>query len=328
MAIYHPVPEERVGLPLDEFLCLLYPGVSKGFLRAALREGEIEVVGEKSLAGRRVKATDVIAVHADETTFPRRLAPKMKAPEVLFEDEQVLVINKPDGLAVEPERWDPNGPCVSAQLNAWSPGVGDYRPRLVHRIDKDTSGALMAAKTLEAERELCQAFEDHTVEKVYWAIVDGEFPAADGERVRIEHRLAPEPRKAGRMRVVSKNGKACQTDVWVEQRFRGFTLVGCSPITGRTHQIRVHLAEEGFPLMVDPFYGRRDKLFLSEIKANFKHKKGATERPLMPRLTLHARSIAWPRPGTDGTLTDRVEAPLPKDFERTLKQLHKVRPPA
>ena len=331
MVTYHPVPVERVGLPLDEFLCLLYPGVSKGFLRGAIRDGEIEVVGEETIPSRRLRISDVICVHVDETAFPRRKAPRgqrLGAPTILFEDERVLVVDKPAGIAVEPERWDPGGPCVSRWLTEWAQGQGDYRPRLVHRIDKDTSGALLAAKDLDAERELRQAFEAHTVDKVYWALVDGEFPGAPGERQRIEHRLAPEPKKAGRMRVVTKQGKACATDVWVEERFRGFTLMGCAPITGRTHQIRLHLAEEGFPLMVDPFYGRRDQLLLSEIKAGYKAKKGAPERPLMPRLTLHARSIAWPRPGGDGADMDRAEAPLPKDLERTLKQLRKVRPPS
>ncbi len=330
MVQYHPVPEERVGLPLDEFLCALYPGVSKGFLRAAIRDGSIEVVGEETVPGRRLRAADVICVHLDEESFPRRAGSRgarQPAPDVLWEDERVLVIDKPPGIAVEPERWDPEGPCVSRWLTDWAATQGDYRPRLVHRIDKDTSGALMAAKDLDAERDLRQAFEAHQVNKVYWALVDGEFPAAAGERVRIEHRLAPDPKKIGRMRAVSKQGKACATDVWVEERFRGFTLVGCAPITGRTHQIRVHLAEEGFPLMVDPFYGRRDQLLLSEIKAGYKAKKGATERALMPRLTLHARSIDWPRPGSDGAQRDRTEAPLPKDFHRTLQQLRKVRPP-
>ncbi|HPF14290.1 MAG: RluA family pseudouridine synthase [Planctomycetes bacterium] len=333
MVTYFPVPEERVGLELDEFLCLLYPGASKGFLRSAIRDGDIEIVGKDALVARHLKAQDVICVHLEEHEIPRQRSTSKIELNILFEDDRVLVVDKPPGIAVEPERWDLEAPCVSGLLldmAARRSEGGDpaFRPRLVHRIDKDTSGALLVAKDLDAERELRQAFEAHRIQKVYWALVDGEFPAEPGERVRIDLALAPEPKKVGRMRVVASRGRASQTDVWVEQRFRGFTLVGCAPITGRTHQIRVHLAHEGFPLAVDPFYGRRDQLLLSEIKAGYRHKQGASERPLMPRLTLHAHSIAWPRPGVDGDVFDRAEAPLPKDFASTLKQLAKVRPPA
>jgi 23S rRNA pseudouridine955/2504/2580 synthase len=119
------------------------------------------------------------------------------------------------------------------------------------------------------------------------------------------------------------DGKPSRTRIQVEQRFEGYTLLRCNPLTGRTHQIRVHLSWAGFPLVIDPTYGRRETLKLSEIKRGYKAKRGAEERPLMARLTLHAAAIAWP--ADDGQLT-RVEAPLPADFTRLLRQLSKVRP--
>ncbi len=331
MVTYHPVPEERVGLEFDEFLCLLYPGVSKGFMRRAIREGNIEIVGKEPRETRRLRMQDVIAVHLEESEFPKRVKGGIGKLQVLFEDDNVMVINKPAGIAVEPERWDKNAPCITGMLLDWAEaqageGAEPVRPRLVHRIDKDTSGALLVAKNLETERELRKGFEAKTIDKHYLALVEGEFPAQDGERIAIEHAIAHEPKKEGRMRVVETKGRASHTDVWTEQRFRGYTLVGCAPRTGRTHQIRVHLAYEGFPLAVDTFYGRRDALMLSDIKAKYRPKSGAPERPLMPRLTLHAFKISWPRPGGGGEIMDSVEAPLPKDFQRTLKQLAKVRP--
>ncbi len=331
MVTYHPVPEERVGLEFDEFLCLLYPGVSKGFMRRAIREGNIEIVGKEPRETRRVRMQDVIAVHLEESEFPKRVRGGKTKIEVLFEDESVLVINKPAGIAVEPERWNKEAPCITGMLLEWAEsqvadGAEAVRPRLVHRIDKDTSGALLVAKNLETERILRKGFEAKTIEKHYLALVEGEFSAQDGERIAIEHSIAHEPKKEGRMKVVETKGRKSHTDVWVEQRFRGYTLVGCAPRTGRTHQIRVHLAYEGFPLAVDSFYGRKDALNLSDIKSKYRPKAGAPERPLMPRLTLHALSISWPRPGTNGEVMDRAEAPLPKDFTRTLKQMAKVRP--
>ena len=184
MVTYVPVPQERVGLEFDEFLCLLYPGVSKGFLRRAIREGDIEVVGAKPLASHKMKLTDVVAVHTNEEDFPARTKGGTHSPTILFEDERVLVIDKPAGMAVEPERWDKEAPCVSGMLLDWAGEETDenLRPRLAHRIDKDTSGVLLVAKDLEAERELRMAFENRTVNKVYWALVDGEFPRRTGKR--------------------------------------------------------------------------------------------------------------------------------------------------
>lgn len=331
MVTYHPVPEERVGLEFDEFLCLLYPGVSKGFIRRAIRDGSIEIVGRAPRETRRLRMQDVIAVHLEESDFPKRVKGTGNKIEVLFEDDSVMAINKPAGIAVEPERWDKEAPCITGMLLDWAKtqveeGEEPIRPRLVHRIDKDTSGVLLVAKNLEAERELRKGFEAKTILKHYLALVEGEFPAKDGEQIAIEHSIAHEPKKEGRMKVVQTKGRASRTDVWTEQRFRGYTLVGCAPRTGRTHQIRVHLAFEGFPLAVDSFYGRRDVLLLSDIKAKYRAKTGAPELPIMPRLTLHAKSISWPRPGSAGEIMDSAEAPLPKDFARTLKQMAKVRP--
>ena len=177
--------------------------------------------------------------------------------------------------------------------------------------------------------------------KRYLALVEGELPLGDGEAMLIDRPVGPEPRRSGRMRVDAA-GKPSRTRVEVAERFGGYTWARCEPLTGRTHQIRVHLASEGFPLAVDPQYGRRDELLLSSLKANYRAKPGRTERPLLDRLSLHASEIGWraplelpadagsaePGPAPAGELAPlRVEAPLPKDLARTLKQLAKVRPP-
>ena len=327
------VPEERHGVELDEFLCLYYVGVPKGFLRRLVREGRVLVDGIGAKTSQRLRGGQVLIVDLDEDELPARpVAPSFRV-SILYEDEDVLVVDKPAGIAVEPERWARHLPSLAGALvelareRAEAGGVGgEHRYRLAHRIDKDTSGCLLVAKHLEAERALRIAFSEGRVHKEYLALVEGEHPLGDDESETSDAPIGPDPRKSGRM-VVSKDGKPSRTEVRVAERFRGFTLLSCRPVTGRTHQIRVHLAQAGYPLAVDPQYGRRDELFLSGIKADYRPKRGRPERPLIARLTLHAHALHVPDPsaGADAVRC-RIEAPLPKDYSTTLKQLRKVRP--
>jgi 23S rRNA pseudouridine1911/1915/1917 synthase len=327
------VPAERAGLELDEFLCLQFPEFNKGFLRRAVRDGLILIDGMRANPSQRLRADQVLIVDLDEET-PKSgpVAPEAALP-ILFEDDDLLALDKPAGLAVEPERWARGAASLAGALLALarvrSGGAADesvpleLRLRAVHRLDKDTSGVLIVAKHLEAERVLRGAFEHDQVRKTYWAMVEGEHPLRDGEEQVIDLALGPDARRSGRM-VVDPAGKSARTRVRVLQRFTGFTWLACQPETGRTHQIRVHLAAVGFPLAVDPLYGRRDELKLSNVKAGYRVKRGQPERPMIARLTLHAAAIEVPSP-RDPARTLRVEAPLPKDLAQLLKQLAKVR---
>lgn len=329
------VSPERAGLELDEFLCLHYPGVAKGWWRRQVRAGRVLVDGQGTEPSVHLRPEQVVIVEVEvEEHPPAPVAPPIEVPR-LFEDERVAVVDKPAGLAVEPERWAHALPTLSGALllQARTRGVEDpppdgaplpFRPRLVHRLDKDTTGCVIVAKDLEAERALRAAFEEGAVEKEYLAVVEGEHPLADDESELVDRRIDVDTRRGGRVRVVESGGKAARTRLRVAERFRGFTLLRCYPETGRTHQIRVHLTSEGFPLAVDPQYGRRDELLLSEIKSGYRPKRGRPERPLMGRLTLHAARVAFPHP--DGGRRE-VTAPLPPDLERLLKQLRKVRAP-
>jgi 23S rRNA pseudouridine1911/1915/1917 synthase len=340
---YIVVPPERAGLELDELLCLLYPERSKGYLRRQVRKGAILLDGSLTAPSRRVRAEQVLVVDFDESERPSKppVSPGRRIP-VLYEDDDVLVVDKPAGLAVEPERWAREEACVSGALLELARSRSekregerrglDQRLRLVHRLDKGTSGALLAAKHLTAERALRQAFEERRISKVYLALVEGEHPLADGEAEEIDLPLGEDSRKGGRQCVSPRRGKPAQTRVMVERRFHGYTLLRCEPRTGRTHQIRVHLAAAGFPLAVDPLYGRWDNLPLSRIKAKYRPKRGRPERPLIDRLTLHAAEIEIPEispvvseeEGAAKTRV-RVRAPLPGDMVRALSQLEKNR---
>jgi 23S rRNA pseudouridine1911/1915/1917 synthase len=325
------VPAERVGLELDEFLCLVFPERSKGFLRAQIRAGRILIDGQPAHPSARLKLSQVVLLEEDPEEWPEPNAPE-RGPElaILHEDEHLLAIDKPAGLACEPERWEKDKASLAsavldlARARAQAAGTElplDWRPRLLHRLDKDTTGVALVAKTLECERAVRAAFESGAVEKVYLALVEGEYPLRDGEEDRIEFALAPDARRSGRMVVDALEGKSARTLVRVAQRFRGYTLVECRPQTGRTHQIRVHLAERGFPLVVDSLYGRRRSFALSEFKAGYRKKRGQSERPLIERHTLHAARLSLELFGARRIF----EAPVPADLERTLKQLARHR---
>ncbi len=329
------IPAERAGLELDEFLCLLFPDWNKGALRRQVRDGAVLIDGQPARPSQRLRPEQVLSLDIDDSRAPLRpVAPRQRPLDILFEDDSVLVVNKPADLATEPERWAREAPSLAGALLALAESRGPedeelvFRPRLVHRIDKGTSGAVIVAKNLETGRHLRAAFDQRGVEKEYLALVEGEHPVADGAEELLDFPIGPDPRKSGRMMVSSK-GKPSRTRVSVAERFSGYTLVLCRPETGRTHQIRVHLAHAGFPLAIDSLYGRRDQINLSEFKSGYRPKRGQQERPLMARLTLHAAAVTFPTVASeaDGRTPgeQRVEAALPKDFERVLAQLRKVR---
>jgi 23S rRNA pseudouridine1911/1915/1917 synthase len=338
------IPPERNGMELDEFLCLSFPLLNKGFLRRQVREGRVLVDGTPAIPSQRLRGEQVLSIEfeEDESLPEEPVAPSVRIP-VLYEDEHVIAVDKPAGLAAEPERWARSnaslaGALLDLALERSGASVDDpltpvpplsFRPRLLHRLDKDTTGVVLVAKDLESERRLRSDFDEGRVHKRYLALVEGEFPLADGAHEVIDLPVGPDERKSGRMRVDPEGGKPAQTRVSIERRFHGFTLLACEPLTGRTHQIRVHLREIGFPLAVDPVYGRRRSLALSEFKRAYRKKPGQVESPLIERLTLHAASIDFPDPDAETSKLGgrvRVESPLPKDLTRVVKQLAKFRP--
>jgi 23S rRNA pseudouridine1911/1915/1917 synthase len=234
--------------------------------------------------------------------------------DILLEDDHLLVVNKPAGVLTVPGR---QGSGSLREVLARLSGR-EQTFRVVHRLDRETSGVLVLAKTVEAQRALSDQFFHRQVEKAYLGIVRGR-PEDDSGMIVAP--LAPNPRVTGRMMVSSK-GKPAQTRWRVAERYGPAALLRCWPLTGRQHQIRVHLKLIGFPLLVDALYGRAETFYLSEFKTDYRPSSRREERPLIERLTLHAEAIAFTHPATGQPV--RVEAPQPKDFRATVTQLRKL----
>ncbi len=233
--------------------------------------------------------------------------------EIIYEDDAIVIVHKPANFLAIPDRYV-----------AEKPNLVDFLKKrygeifVVHRLDKETSGIICYAKNAESHRHLSKQFEDRTVKKIYKVLVEGNVHQPKGI---IDKPIARHVSIAGKMRIHA-SGKASVTHYEVEQHIGDYTLVQADIKTGRTHQIRIHFAAIGYPLMIDGMYGRQDSFFLSSIKQKkFNIGKDQEERPLMSRTTLHSWKLSLDHPVT-GERMDFI-APLPKDFRAVLKQLEK-----
>lgn len=241
--------------------------------------------------------------------------PMVIARHLIEEQEDLVVINKPAGLLVIPDRFHPEWPCLSRMLEARYGKIW-----VVHRLDRDTSGVIVFARSEAAHRHLSAAFQERKVEKTYLGLVTGRPPQTEG---RIDTPIMEHPGKGGQMRVGSR-GKPAVTTYEVLQSFGLYSLLRLQIHTGRTHQIRVHLQSIGHPIAMDPLYGQGEPFYLSRVKRGYRMGRfQEEEKPLMSRMALHASALAL----TDEKGQRRLfEAPLPKDFQAVLHQLRKLPP--
>ncbi len=294
---------EAVGR-LDRTLIPRFPGVSRAKVQALIRAGKVRVNGRVvRKPGLAVGPSDTIQV-APLPLSEARLLPEPIPLEILYENESLVLINKPAGMVVHPGAGHPRATLVHAAL-AHAPelhGVGEEsRPGIVHRLDKDTSGVMVVAKTVETLMNLQQQFRRREVEKVYLALVDGTPPSSSGQ---IEAPLARSPRHRKRIAVVQGAGsRVAVTRFRTRERFAKHSLLELRPLTGRTHQIRVHLQFLGCPVVGDRVYGRR--------------------RPTLPvaRQQLHAWRLSFQLPGEQERRT--FEAPIPVDIREAIRLARK-----
>jgi 23S rRNA pseudouridine1911/1915/1917 synthase len=296
------------GARLDQFL-VQQSGWSRARLQKLLRSGLVLVNGRPRPASYRVRPGDGVTVTVPEPS-PTPLAPEALPLAILFEDQDLLVVNKPPGLVVHPGAGHRAGTLLNALVHH-CPELKDIgevsRPGLVHRLDKDTSGLIVVAKTALAHAALVAQFQAHAITKIYLALVWGRLPETQG---RIEKEVGRHPTARQKMSVHPRRGKPAVTFWRVIQEFPGpLTLVELSPQTGRTHQLRVHLASEGHPVLGDATYGGG----VSRLKG---HPALTRLKPLVHRQLLHAWRLGITHPRTKEPLN--WEAPLPEDFRRVV----------
>lgn len=319
------VPPAAAGQALRLFLGDSLPLEPEDFLRQAVLDGRVTLDGQAIFARQVMRAGEKVQVRGLDEARAEYKGEIARAP-VLYEDEHVIVLNKPAGCTVVRERRSEICPFqagVLAHLRASPQSAAAamrarYRPRAVHRLDRDTTGSVAFAKSREGELSLAQQFQERTVRKEYLAIVCGE-PAED--RGEIDAAISEKDGEIERMAVGERGGKQSLTQYEVVERFHGYALVRAEPKTGRRHQIRLHLAHIGHPVLADRLYGGGSELMLSSLKRRYRLAEGKREKPLISRPALHAAALTFLPVGS--VEMRRVEAPLPRDMEVALKMLRK-----
>ncbi len=299
------VPAECAGSRLDAALAQLLPDYSRNRLAGWVKDGLVTV--DDKPASPKTKLWGGETLRVDIQPDPEEVAfqPENIPLDVIYEDEAILVIDKPAGLVVHPGSGNWSGTLLNGLLHAYPELKTVPRAGIVHRLDKDTSGLMVVARTLPAQNHLVKQLQAHTVKRHYLAIAQG-LVKRDGT---VDAPIGRHPRERIRMAVVG-TGKHAVTHYRVLEKFDGFTLVECRLETGRTHQIRVHMAHIGHPLAADPVYSGRAKRLEPEIMLALED---------FDRQALHARKLSLVHPVTGKTMTWR--SPIPIDFESLLNTM-------
>lgn len=291
------IPEEMRGRRLDQALAELVQDYSRSRLQQWIRSGEVTLDGRQPQARAKVSGGETVRIDAEIVAQTASEAESIPL-NIVYEDADLLVINKPAGLVVHPAAGNPVGTLLNALLNHDAALVGLPRAGIVHRLDKNTSGLMVVARTLTAHKRLVEALQARTVKRIYLTIVHSVLTAGGC----IEAPIGRHPVDRKRMAVVA-NGKESVTHYRVEERFRAHTLVRVQLETGRTHQIRVHMAHQHIPVLGDPVYGGRLRLpkggdeHFREVLSSFR------------RQALHATQLGLLHPVSGEEMSWQAEVP-------------------
>ncbi|WP_339615920.1 23S rRNA pseudouridine(1911/1915/1917) synthase RluD [uncultured Gilvimarinus sp.] len=303
------VPAQMHGLRLDQAAATLFPDYSRARLQSWVKAGQLTVDGcqvrprHKLLGGERVQLEA-------ELTPEGEWLPEEIPLDIVFEDESLMVINKPAGMVVHPAAGNYSGTLVNALLHYCPPQVNLPRAGIVHRLDKDTSGLMVVAKTLPAHANLVAQLQARTVSREYEALACGDMTGGG----KVDAPINRHPRLRKQMAVVTHGGKEAVTHYRLLARLSGYSHLRLKLETGRTHQIRVHMAHIRHPLLGDPVYGKRPS------KLHTLARELATTLRDFPRQALHAAQLGLDHPVTGEYM--QWQAPLPEDMAQLLHALH------
>ena len=289
---------------IDRYLTEMLPEQSRSFFQKLIRDGFVIVNHIIVKVNYRLKTGDVIEIDIPDAV-PTEIVPENIPLDILYEDDDLLIVNKPKGMVVHPAVGHSTGTLVNAIMYHCQGNLsginGEIRPGIVHRIDKDTTGSLIICKNDEAHRNIAEQIKEHSVTRRYVGVVAGTFSEESGT---VEGAIGRHPNDRKRMTINEKNGKPAVTHYKVLERFGAYTFIECQLETGRTHQIRVHMASIGHPLVGDITYG--------PAKCPFKHLQGQC---------LHAMVLGFVHPRTNEYI--EFSAPLPEYFTDLLENLRK-----
>ncbi|MEI3519881.1 MAG: RluA family pseudouridine synthase [Anaerosacchariphilus sp.] len=297
------VSPEDAGVRIDKYLAEQLPDITRSYLQKLLKDGSVQMNGKPVKASTKTAVGALIALTIPEPEEPEIL-PENIPLDILYEDSDVILINKPKNMVVHPAAGHYTGTLVNALMyhcRGDLSGInGVLRPGIVHRIDKDTTGVLIVCKNDRAHNALAEQLKEHSITRKYRAIVCGNLKEDEGT---VDAPLGRHPQDRKKMAIVRSGGKRAVTHYRVLERFGNYTYIECRLETGRTHQIRVHMASLGHPLLGDEIYGRAKSPFKLEGQ------------------TLHAMVLGFIHPTTGEYM--EFEAPLPEYFEKLLEKLRK-----
>ncbi|MDL2302504.1 RluA family pseudouridine synthase [Lachnospiraceae bacterium OttesenSCG-928-D06] len=295
------ISEEMAEERIDKCVSVLMDSLSRSYIQKLIQNGQLLVNGKQVKGSYSVKAEDEVYITVPDLMQPDILPQKIDL-DILYEDKDVIVVNKKKGMVVHPAAGHYEGTLVNALLyhckDELSGINGVLRPGIVHRIDRDTTGSLIVCKNDKAHRRIAEQLKEHTLTRQYHAICHGVIKEESGT---IHKAIGRHKNDRKKMAIDEKNGRDAITHYKVLARFRNYTYIACSLETGRTHQIRVHMDSIGHPLLGDEIYGKR--------KSNFN----------LEGQTLHAKTLGFIHPSTLEYV--EVDAPLPEYFKHLLEIL-------
>jgi 23S rRNA pseudouridine1911/1915/1917 synthase len=307
------IKERRV----DKYLHGRFSNFSRKFLQDAIKQGGVTVNGKLARPSLKLSPGDEIRLTLPEQPA-KDILPEDIPLNIIYEDDDLIILNKQPDMLVHPARGNTHGTLVNALAfysDQLSSGLGEFRPGIVHRLDRNTTGVMIVAKKDPAQWKIAKQFEHREVHKTYLAIVHGT-PELTADRIKAPLGVHPKVREKYAIR--PEVGKEAVTFYEVMETFRGFSLLKLTPKTGRTHQIRVHLSHLKHPIVADDMYGGRLVYPWQLADA-----EPAVQEPIISRMALHAFSIEFKHPTTEKPV--KFEAPLPDDMQNLLDMLRKHR---